>query len=148
MEVIQELAGLDDFKDILDSPVITNSKKKDIFTAILKGNIQDLTYNMVMLTISNNRESFLPGIARCYIDEADKYNGITRVKLTTAVTVNDDARGNLRNVIENDLNTKVELEEIIDPEITGGFILKVEDMFIDASVKTGLRKIKSGLIKK
>ena len=40
---------------------------------------------------------------------------------------------------------KVELKEIVDEEIIGGFILKVEDNYIDASVRNKLRKVRKGL---
>jgi F-type H+-transporting ATPase subunit delta len=39
----------------------------------------------------------------------------------------------------------VELEEKIDQEIIGGFILRVDDNYIDASVRNKLRKIKIDL---
>ena len=38
--------------------------------------------------------------------------------------------------------TKVELEENIDPEIIGGFILRIDDNYIDASIRNKLRKDK------
>ena len=40
----------------------------------------------------------------------------------------------------------MELEEIIDAEIIGGFILRVDDNYIDASIRNKLRKIKKELI--
>ena len=39
----------------------------------------------------------------------------------------------------------MELKETIDKEIIGGFILKVNDNFIDASVRNKLRKIRKEL---
>ncbi len=42
--------------------------------------------------------------------------------------------------------TKVELKEIIDPEIIGGFILRIDDNYIDASIRNKLRKIKKELL--
>jgi F0F1-type ATP synthase delta subunit len=39
----------------------------------------------------------------------------------------------------------VELNESVEKEIIGGFILKVNDSYIDASVKTKLRKVRKGL---
>ena len=144
---ISRLVKMDEFKDVLSNPVITYSLKRNIFTSLLKGKISDLSYKLVMLTISNNREAFLAGIARSYIGEADNHNGITRANLTTASPVGNAAREKVCEIIESDLSTKVELEEIIDPDITGGFILRVEDMFVDASVKAGLRRIKKELTK-
>ena len=42
--------------------------------------------------------------------------------------------------------TKVELKENIDPEIIGGFILQVDDNYIDASIRNKLRKLEKNLM--
>ena len=38
-------------------------------------------------------------------------------------------------MISEVFKTKVELEEIIDTDIIGGFILRIDDNYIDASIK-------------
>ena len=48
-------------------------------------------------------------------------------------------------MISDVFKTKVELEEVIDAEIIGGFILRVDDNYIDASVRNKLNKIKKEL---
>ena len=44
------------------------------------------------------------------------------------------------------VQTGVELEENIDSALIGGFILRVDDNYIDASVRNKLRKIKKELV--
>jgi F-type H+-transporting ATPase subunit delta len=39
----------------------------------------------------------------------------------------------------------VELRELVDKDIIGGFVLKIEDNYIDASVRNKLRKIEKEL---
>jgi F-type H+-transporting ATPase subunit delta len=145
MLYILELTSLEDVKDLLISPVIENSVKKSALNALLKGKIEDLSMDMVNLTVNNNREMFLQGIARAYINVADKFNGITKATLTTAKDISDKVKRDIVSLIEKGLNTSVDLAEIIDPGITGGFMLKVEDTFIDGSVKSQLRKIRKQL---
>jgi len=48
-------------------------------------------------------------------------------------------------MISEVFSTKVELEEVIDPDIIGGFILRIDDNYIDASIKNKLRKISKEL---
>ena len=40
----------------------------------------------------------------------------------------------------------MDLEETVDTDIIGGFILRVDDNYIDASVRKKLRKIKNELM--
>lgn len=145
MLYILELTAMQEVRDLLISPVIQNSVKRSAMKALLKGNTSDITMNLAILTVNNNREMFLPAIARSYIQSANKFNGITKAILTTAAEISDSVKANIRELIEKGLNTRVELDEIIDADITGGFLLKVEDTFIDGSVKSQLRKIKKEL---
>jgi F-type H+-transporting ATPase subunit delta len=59
--------------------------------------------------------------------------------------VNDNIRKQIIDLISKIFKTKVELKENIDRGIIGGFILKVNDNYIDASVRNKLRIIKKGL---
>lgn len=145
MDYLLELCSLEDVKGLLDSPIIQNPVKRKTLKALLENNIGELSLNLVSLTVDNNRESFLPGIARSFINQADQYNGITKTTLTTASEISDPIKTDIRDLIEKGMNTTVVMEEIIDPDITGGFMLKVEDTFIDGSVKTQLRKIEKKL---
>jgi F-type H+-transporting ATPase subunit delta len=75
-----------------------------------------------------------------------KYNGITESLLTTAVKVDPLIKKQVSDLIANLFKTKVDLKENIDETIIGGFILKVDDSFIDASIRNKLRKIRKELI--
>lgn len=145
MLYILELASLEDVKYLLLSPVIENSVKKNALNALLKGKIEDLSMDLVNLTVNNNREMFLQGIARSYIRAADEFNGITRATLTTAKDVSEKVKKEIVNFIEKGLDTRVDMAELVDSSITGGFMLRVEDLFIDGSVKSQLRKIRKQL---
>lgn len=145
MLYLLQLTSIDEVKDLIVSPVIENAVKKDALAALLKGKIGELSMNMVNLTVSNNREMFLQGIARSYIDAADKFKGITKATLTTASDISESVKKDIRELISKSTTTRVDMNEIIDPEITGGFLLKVEDTFIDGSVRTQLRKIRKEL---
>jgi F-type H+-transporting ATPase subunit delta len=60
--------------------------------------------------------------------------------------VDDIVRKKITDLVSGIFKTTVELKETIDPEIIGGFILQIDDKYIDASIKNKLRKIKKELI--
>ncbi len=133
-------------KEFLDSPIIIPSKKEAIFHKMLEGNVEKITLSLLDLIVKNGRESFIPAIARNFIHETKKFKGITESVLTTAIKVDDNVRKQIIDLISKVFNTKVELKENLDPEIVGGFILQVDDNYIDASIRNKLRKIKKELI--
>jgi len=146
MIFISEICKFAETKDFLGSPIIVPSKKEAIFHKMLGGNVEEITLSLIGLIVKNGRESFIPAIARVFIHETKKFKGITESVLTTAVKVDDKVKKQITDLISEGFKTKVELKETIDPEIIGGFILQIDDNYIDASIRNKLRKIKKELI--
>lgn len=145
MLFISEICRMSQVREILESPIIIPSKKTSLFHSILEDRIEKITLSLVDLLIKNGRESFLPAVARVFRDDTLKYRGITETHLTTAAPVNEKIRNQITELISSVFKTTVELKEHIDSSIIGGFILRVNDNFIDASVRNKLRKISKGL---
>jgi F-type H+-transporting ATPase subunit delta len=146
MIFISEICKIAETKEFLNSPIIVPSKKEAIFHKMLGDNVEKITLSIIDLIVKNGRESFIPAIARVFIHETKKFKGITESVLTTAVKVDDKVKKQMIDLISDGFKTKVELKEIIDPEVVGGFILQVDDNLIDASIRNKLRKIKKELI--
>ena len=145
MIFISEICKIPVTKEFLYSPIIVPSKNEAIFHKMLGDNVEKITLSMIDLIVKNGRESFIPAIARVFIHETKKFKGITDSVLTTAVKVDDKVKKQITDLISEVLKTKVELKENIDPEIVGGFILQIDDNYIDASIRNKLSKIKKEL---
>lgn len=146
MLFLTEIFKAKEAREFLSNPVIPPSKKSSILHKMLSGNVEKITLSLLDLLVKNGRESFIPGIARVFVHEAKKYKGITEAVLTTAVKTDPSVKDQITELISKVFSTKVELQEVVDPEILGGFVLRVEDNYIDASVKNKLRKIKKELL--
>jgi F-type H+-transporting ATPase subunit delta len=146
MIYISELCKIPEMKEMLESPIIVPSKKKDILHKVTENDIQKLTLSLLDMVVKNGREKFLPAIAREFIHETKEFNGITETVLTTAVKVDDKIKKQITDLISGIFKTKVELKEVIDKGIIGGFVLRIEDNYIDASISNKLRKIEKELM--
>ncbi len=145
MIFISEVFKLSEAKEFLNSPIIVPSKKASILHEMFGRSVDKLTLSLLDLVVKNGREAFIPAIARVFIHETLKYKGITESVLTTAVKVDDHIKKQITDLISSVFKTEAELEEKIDSEIIGGFILRVNDNYIDASLRNKLRKIKKEL---
>lgn len=145
MFYVSEMCRLPEIRELLASPVIVPSKKTEILHDIFGAGLHELSISLIQLTIRNGREKYLPAIARVFLHDTRKYQGITESVLTSAVKVDDNIRKQISALIEKTFKTKVDLKENIDESIIGGFILKVEDNYIDASVRNKLAKIRKEL---
>ncbi len=145
MILISEVCKVPEFGELLESPIISPSKKTEVILNTIGSNIEKITGSLISLIVKNGREMYLPGIAREFIRSTKEYNGITETVLTTAVRVDDKTKKQISDLIAGIFKTKVELSEVVDKDIIGGFILKVEDNYLDASVRNKLRKIEKEL---
>jgi len=148
MVYLSEICSISEMKELLDSPIIRPSVKTRLLHGILEESLEEITMSLIDLLVQNGRESFLPAVTRVFRSDTLKYNGITECMLTTAVKVDAGIRKQISELISSTFKTKVELKVNIDSEIIGGFILRVEDNFIDASIRNKLRIIRKELIGK
>jgi len=145
MKLILELCHIPEFRELLDSPIILPSNKIKILNSVIGKSLNNLTISLIELVVRNGREKYLPAIARVFIHENLEYKGITECQITSAVAVDSRILKQVKDLIADLFKTKVDLKENIDESIIGGFILKVSDNYIDASVSNKLRKIRKGL---
>ena len=143
MLYLQQLTkGSRDFLSLLRSPVVKSDTKAKAITAVTKGKIGDLTNAFLNLMISKTREAVLPEIITSFINQYKEHKGIRTVKLTTATPVSDSVKAAILNKVkESEGIQALELQEVVDPNIIGGFVLQTGDKLIDASVAYDLQNI-------
>lgn len=131
--------------DLFNSPIIPASKKKVIVREVFKLDVNKLTLNFLDLIILNKRETFIPDIARRFISVYKKHKGITSATLTTATPVDREVRNRIIDLIDKAYKTKVDLAGKVEESLIGGFVLRIEDHLLNASVSSELKKIKKEL---
>ena len=144
VQSFQEVLKNRDFYLLMKSPVVKNSKKQQIVKKIFEGKYDELTMSFLKILISKNRESYLPDIAREFIEQYRKIKHISKVKITTASALSEKAITALRKklVASEVTDDNVELTTATDPNLVGGFILEFDDKIYDASIKHKLEQLK------
>jgi len=135
-----------DFILLLESPVVSTSKKAELITKIFKGEINTFTLNFLLLITNNKREVYIPGICRNFLVLTRKDQNMKSAVLVTASEIDIKTIEKIRTLMEKELDAKVELSNQVNPGIIGGLILRIDDKQYDASVTTQLRKIKQDLL--
>ncbi|GAB4293753.1 MAG: ATP synthase F1 subunit delta [Marinilabiliales bacterium] len=135
-----------ELNDLLNNPTIQPSLKEKSLKLIFEKNINELTFNLLRLIIRNKREHFIKNISRYFIELYKKDKGIKSVKLTTAYKPNESLIAELKKLIIEIYKSKIDLETQIDDSIIGGFVISVDDMKLDASVRKTLKDFEKALI--
>lgn len=100
----------------------------------------DQTRTFISLVIKNNRVECLESILRRFIALYRKSEGITKATLTVAAP-SPRLEERLQELLKERGFKKVEFDKSVDPDLLGGFVLQVDDLRLDASLKRGLRNI-------
>ncbi|MEY4111103.1 MAG: hypothetical protein RLZZ46_1458 [Bacteroidota bacterium] len=135
------------FRSFLISPVIKAVKKEQIFSSLFEGAVDRQTLDFLKFLARHRRESVLPEICQAFLRIYNIDKGITEVSLVTAIAVNDEMEKQLSKLLSGIVKGEVKMKQSIDPSIIGGFILKIGDRMIDASVSSQLAQAKINLSK-
>lgn len=136
-----------DFRSFVKSPIITTDNKEAIFEKMFKGKVNDITFNFLKLLISKKREAYIYEMCNAFIDRYNAINEIHKMQLTTATKLSETAKANILNKIKTALpaDSKLDVEEIVDEKLIGGFVLKYDNKMLDTSIKRKLNLIREEL---
>lgn len=127
---------------LLESPVVKTSQKVKLLKMIFEGKVNKLTVDFLAMVAENKREIFMPGICRNFAALYRKDQGIKSAVITTAIPLQKQLVTQIQQQLESDFKTKVELSQRVNTDLIGGFVLRVDDRQLDASMASGLRKVK------
>lgn len=129
----------------MDSPVQEAPQKQDLIGKLLKKQATT-TQKALTLLASNQRIDLLEAVAREYQTLFDLLEGSQKAVVTTAVALDKKLEKEVLEIAQKMTPQKVLLENKINPEILGGFVLQLGDLQYDASVVHQLQRIKQELI--
>lgn len=133
-----------DFNAFLKSPIVRSDKKIEILNEIF-GQFEEITTRFVHLVTKNRREMLLPGIAFSFDAQVKEYKGIVPLTLVSATPLSESTKAEILKKIAQKVKGELELTEKIDKDLIGGFIVRMGDTQIDASVSSQLNNLKQRL---
>jgi F-type H+-transporting ATPase subunit delta len=139
--IANTLATSTDLSEALQSPVIPSSIKKSTLLEVFKNSNQS-TVNLIDTLIANNRINILGDVAVKYNQLLDISKGVEVATVTTAVELTADLKKAVLAKAKTLTGKDVEVENIIDESILGGFILRIGDLQYNASIANQLNKLK------
>ncbi|MCI5055841.1 MAG: ATP synthase F1 subunit delta [Flavobacteriales bacterium] len=131
-----------DLSMLLKSPIIRGDKKQDILNIIFKGAFSELTTAFIEIIVRKGREALLHQIANGYQKAYKQHNNIVTAEVTTAIKIDEKLKKEIVSKIKSDKT--VEIAEKIDSDILGGYIIRIGDRQVDASVRKKLNELKQG----
>lgn len=126
----------------LQSPVVKHYKKLEILKALFQKRVNPVTYSIFEILARKNREALLPAIAEEFQRQYDDLRGIQKAQITSVVPLTDAQRKAIVEEVAKATNRTVQLQEGLDPKLIGGYVLRVGDRQIDASIRSRLNDLR------
>jgi F-type H+-transporting ATPase subunit delta len=102
--------------------------------------------NLLLLLSENGRLNALPAIAeRFEVLKAEQENKV-KVTLVASTEVDSAQAEKVAAGLKRRLGREIELEIKVDPSLLGGAIIRAQDMVIDGSLRTRLKRLAGSLI--
>ena len=125
----------------LKNAITKSGAKKEILNQVFTG-LNPLTTKLFDVLVENNRIDAVAGVASKYNELYEAHIGKEKATVTTAVPMTEDLEIKVMAKIKELTSKSVELENIVDESIIGGFILRVGDIQYNASIASKLNKLK------
>ena len=134
-----------DFNLLMHNPIVMKSKKIKIVELIFKGKISEPILSFITLIIKKGREDGLDEISDEFLSQYRVLKGIKKAFVKSAIPLTDKSRKEINEIVKKKFDQIIDLTEEVDESLIGGYILRVDDMQIDHSVKSHLQNIKNSI---
>ncbi|MCO6174935.1 ATP synthase F1 subunit delta [Flavobacterium sp. NRK F10] len=130
-----------ELKLFLESPIVNVQTKRNALVEVF-ASAQPETKALFQLLLENKRFGILAPIGDQYQELYNEANGIENAVVTTAVPLDAALENKVLAKIATFTSKKVNLTNVVDPAIIGGFVLRIGDQQYNASVANRLLQLK------
>lgn len=146
LAAIAELYHEDTILDALVNPMYPLEIRQNVMEKIGESAGGDsILIRFLTLLVEKKRAVILPEIAIAIQAMVDEEQNICHGSVVSAVELNEELKGKVRETLEKITGKTVMLETSVDPSIIGGIVAKVGDLVLDGSIKAQLHGLKEAI---
>ncbi|MCK0155945.1 ATP synthase F1 subunit delta [Cellulophaga sp. F20128] len=139
--VVQTISDSKELQDLLGSPVVKGEVKKSALLAVFSG-FNTISEELISLLVDNKRVSLLKEVAEKFIILNEKLKGQGVAYVTTVVPLTSELEAKILTKLKTITADTITIENTIDENIIGGFVLRYGDLQFDASIAHKLNGLK------
>ena len=137
-----------DLRLALVNPIIKSKDKKAVLLEVFAKQTK-ATHSLIEVLVDNKRTELLGEISKAYIDQYNERIGVKYVEVVTATALTPEMETRVLAKAKEITQAKdVILTSTINPDLLGGFIIRVGDVEYNASVSNQLENIKKEFTKR
>lgn len=134
------------FRRFLSLNSIKLESKYEVIDNVFKG-FNHTLINFIKLIVSKNRSAFIYDILKETLKELDAYLAIEKGVVYSSTKLSEENLIKLKKALEKKINKTLDLTNVVDKSIIGGFKICLENSIYDSTINTRLNKLKETLLK-
>lgn len=140
-------AATPQLRKAVGNPYLPAEQKQQLLRTAAGAAAAGVADKFMGLVINKNRVDFMRAIALAYVKLYRQRNSIASVEVVTATQLPKASLEAIVAAVQRQLQgMTMELATRVDPALIGGFVVNVDSMVLDASVKKQLEKLRLKLL--
>ena len=144
-QMAEVLSGSPDLAAMLQNPLISEQDKFGVLNEVFSRGMQQTTIHFLHLLADKKRLAILPDAIEAFHYMMLQHQNTVEAELISAVQLSENQVNEIRKNMEDLTGKTLRLEKKIDADIIGGFVVRVEDLIIDNSIRNQLEKLRETL---
>ena len=125
----------------LNLPGVSVERKKTAMAHIAEGSVRRPMAGLLQLLIQKARIPYLNEILNSYKGLLRNERGQVQARITSAVALSNEELLKIIKTLEQSLHKEILAEQIVDPSIIGGVVVRVGDKVYDNSIRSSLDRL-------
>ena len=130
-----------------DESDVTFERKLELMATALGEDAEQALVGFLRLVSDHHRTELFPRMLLAFIEQDRSANNI-KVGRVVVASQEEGLRERLEALFREKTGGQVNLEEVVDPDIIGGFVFELDGIRLDASVEGYLARIRRQLVEK
>lgn len=144
--ISETLSKSDLLKLFLSNPLVASETKKKVLQRLFLDQVSSHVLNFLSILVDRRRISLLNSIIDCYLILVYKLKLTTVANIYTAAVLTDSQQKSLEKKLQDMTNSReIKLVIQVNPELIGGFVIKIGSKIIDMSIYGQLNQMTSYL---
>lgn len=145
LQVIEIIKSNSNLRAVLKNPIIKLDKKSNILKEIFGAKAHAAVISFFDLLVKKGRAGVIYATAKEFVSEYNREKGIVEASVVSAVPLSKEHQNEIISLIKKDYGNEVILTNEVNPDLIGGFILRVGDKQVDTSIASQLNKLEQHL---
>ncbi len=134
-----------EFLEIIKSPKLSHDEKKNIITETFGDKISETLTSFFKILIDKKRSDVIRDVYNDFVVMVDDKKGLVVAKVESVIPLAANEIEVLVTKLNKVTGKTVTIDNVINPDIMGGLVVKVGDKVVDGSVKRKLENMRHEL---